>query len=203
MSEPIVFVIDDEAASREVLVELVRTMQLPVRAFASAEDFVNAYQGERPACIVSDQRMPGMTGIDLVEWLRERELTIPVVMVTAFPDTQSTVRAVRGGALNLLEKPCSKESLWREIVEAIRIDQENSIQDAEREEAKNKVASLAEAEQLVAELLLDGHPNKVVASRLDVSLRTVEARRASIFKKFGVCSIAGMVQTWLTAHSRR
>lgn len=144
-----------------------------------------------------------MTGIDLVEWLRERDLTIPVVMVTVFPDTQSTVRAVRGGAMNLLEKPCSKESLWREIVEAIRVDQENSVQDAEREEAKNKVASLAEAEQLVAELLLDGHPNKVVASRLDVSLRTVEARRASIFKKFGVSSIAGMVQTWLNAQPRR
>lgn len=174
-------------------------MQLPVRSYSSADDFVQAYKGERPACIVSDQRMPGMTGIDLVEWLRARELTIPVVMVTAFPDTQSTVRAVRDGAMSFLEKPCTKDSLWHEIVEAIRLDQNNSVLEAERESAKSKVASLAEAEQLVAELLLDGHPNKVVASRLDVSLRTVEARRASIFRKFGVSSIAGMVQTWITA----
>ncbi|HBE67354.1 MAG TPA: DNA-binding response regulator [Planctomycetaceae bacterium] len=202
MTEPVVFVIDDEVASREVIAELVRSMHLPVREYPSAEAFREAYKGERPACIVSDQRMPGMSGIDLVEWLRERELTIPVVMVTAFPDTQSTVRAVRGGAMSLLEKPFSKEMLWKEILEAIQLDQENAVQDAEREEAREKVSSLAEAEQLVAQLLLDGHPNKVVASRLDVSLRTVESRRASIFKKLGVSSIAGMVQTWLLAKSR-
>lgn len=203
MTEPVVFVIDDDEASREVIGELVRSMHFPVREYESAEAFREAYKGERPACIVSDQRMPGMSGIDLVEWLRERDLTIPVVMVTAFPDTQSTVRAVRGGAMSLLEKPCSKEMLWKEILEAIQLDQENAVADAEREEAREKVGSLAEAEQLVAQLLLDGHPNKVVASRLDVSLRTVESRRASIFKKFGVSSIAGMVQTWLLANSRK
>lgn len=203
MSEPIVFVIDDDTDSRTVLVELVRAMQLPVRSFESAESFLAAYQGERPACIVSDQRMPGMTGIDLVEWLQERDMTIPVVMVTAFPDTQSTVRAVRGGAINLIEKPCSQEKLWSGILEAIRLDQKNSVKDAELELAKQKVARLVEVEQEVAELLLEGHPNKVVASRLDVSLRTVEARRASIFKKLDVNSIAGMVQIWLTANPNK
>ncbi len=201
MSEPIVFIIDDDEQTRVVLTELVESMQLPAKAFASAEEFLAAYTGQRPACIVSDQQMPGMTGIDLIDWLRERNLTIPVVMVTAFPDTQSTVRAVRSGAINYIEKPFRTEELWNGILEGIRLDQSHCIRDAERIEAKRKVESLAESEAQVAELLLDGHPNKVVASRLDVSLRTVEARRASIFKKFDVSSIAGMVQTWLSAQT--
>ncbi|QDV25352.1 response regulator transcription factor [Aureliella helgolandensis] len=201
MSEPAVFVIDDDENSRNVVVELVRAMQLPVSSFASAEDFLASYAGQRPACIVTDQRMPGMSGIDLIECLRKQDLTIPVVVVTAFADTQSTVRAVRGGAISLIEKPCNRESLWGGILEAIRLDQRNSIKDAEREDAKRKMESLTPAEAEVAEMLVEGLANKVVASRIDASLRTVEARRAATFKKLGVASIAGMVQVWLTANS--
>lgn len=199
-ADPIVFVVDDEASSRNVIAEMVKSMSLPVESYDSAEAFLATYRNQRPACIVTDQRMPGMSGIDLIEKLQEQDLTIPVIVVTAFPDTQSTVRAVRGGAISLIEKPCRREKLWTMIVEAIRLDKRNSVKDAEREHAKQCVESLNEGEREVAHMLIEGLANKVIAARLDVSLRTVESRRAAIFKKFGVTSIASMVLLWLTAH---
>ncbi|QDT05271.1 Transcriptional regulatory protein FixJ [Rubripirellula lacrimiformis] len=198
MSDPIVFVIDDDADSRRVVVELIATMSLPVQDYDSAEAFLSDYKGQRPACIVTDQRMPGMSGIDLIERLQQEDLTIPVVVVTAFPDTQSTVRAVRGGAISLIEKPCSHDKLWAGILEAIRLDNRNSVKDAEREHAKKKIDSLNDHEREVVRLLIEGLANKVIASRLEVSLRTVESRRAKILSKFEVTSIAGMVKIWLT-----
>ncbi|TWU51611.1 response regulator transcription factor [Rubripirellula reticaptiva] len=201
MQGPIVFVIDDDDNSRKMIVETIKTMSLPVQDYSSAEAFLADYRGERPACIVTDQRMPGMSGIELIETLQTASLTIPVVVVTAFPDTQMTVRAIRGGAISLIEKPCSNEKLWAGILEAIRLDARNSVLDAERSDAKTKIESLDGHEIEVARLLLDGLANKVIASKLDVSLRTIEARRARILKKFDVNSIAGMVKVWLAGQS--
>ncbi|MGB7346656.1 MAG: response regulator [Pirellulaceae bacterium] len=197
MYDPTVYVIDDDESSRTMIVETIKIMSLPVKDYASAEAFLADYGGERPACIVTDQRMPGMSGIELIETLQAASLTIPVVVVTAFPDTQMTVRAIRGGAISLIEKPCSNEKLWSGILEAIRLDARNSVLDAERSDAKAKIETLDGQEVEVAKLLLEGLANKVIASRMDVSLRTVEARRAKIFKKFEVSSIAEMVKVWL------
>ncbi len=87
-------------------------MQVEVQAFELAEDFLAVYQGQRPACLVTDLRMRGMSGVELLEALRQRDYTLSVLVMTAYPDTRSTVRAMRGGAINLIEKPCNPQELW-------------------------------------------------------------------------------------------
>ena len=194
-----IFIINDDEDALESTAALVDSMGAEIYCFDSAERFVEAYSGQRPACIVTDQRMPGMSGIELLELLRSRGITVSVVMMTAFPDTRSTVRAVRGGALTLIEKPCNSQELWNEIQEGLKQDAVNYTDEVKVSNAKTRVASLTKRERDAMMLLVKGNANKVIASRLDVSLRTIESRRASILRKLDGGSVAEVVQTWLLA----
>ncbi|MFG0262064.1 MAG: response regulator transcription factor [Novipirellula sp. JB048] len=196
-----IHVIDDDKECRHVMVEVANSMSLPVESYESAEEFISRYNGQRPACVVTDKKMPGMNGVELIELLREMSITIPVVMVTGFADVPSTVRAIRGGAITLIEKPAGRAELRRGIEEAVQLEAENLRRDLQLQEAKRRVATLDEKELDVAKLLVDGLANKVVAKRLDCGLRTIEKRRSSILKKLNIQSVAELVQIWVLAHS--
>ncbi|WP_339944289.1 MULTISPECIES: response regulator transcription factor [Novipirellula] len=200
MHLPTIHVVDDDKESRQVVVELVRSMNLAVESYESAEDFISRYNGKRPACMVTDKKMPGMNGVELIERLRDMQITIPIVMVTGFADVPSTVRAIRGGAITLIEKPCGQAELRKGIEEAVQLEQENLEKDQQVNEAKRLVATLDEKEMDVAKLLVEGLANKVIASRLDSGLRTIEKRRSTILKKLDVQSVAELVQIWVLAN---
>ncbi|TWU24051.1 Transcriptional regulatory protein FixJ [Novipirellula galeiformis] len=200
MQLPTIHVVDDDKECRQVVVELANSMNLPVASYESAEEFISKYNGQRPACVVTDKKMPGMNGVELIELLREMSITIPIVMVTGFADVPSTVRAIRGGAITLIEKPCGRAELRKGIEEAVRLEQENLRKDTQLDDAKRLVATLDEKELDVAKLLVEGLANKVIASRLDCGLRTIEKRRSSILKKLNVQSVAELVQIWVLAH---
>src|SRR5262245_9348383 len=110
-----VYVIDDDPASREAVAVLVRTLGLEVLEFDSAESFFRKYEGHRPACIVADLRMLGMTGLELLVELRHRGITMPVIILTAHADTPTTVQAMKSGAFTTLDKPCRDSVLWDTI----------------------------------------------------------------------------------------
>lgn len=194
-----VFIVDDDEGSRRSVAALLEPMHVQVQVFELAQDFLAAYQGQRPACLVTDLRMRGMSGVELLEELRQRNYTLSVLVMTAYPDTRSTVRAMRGGAINLIEKPCNPQELWDAIQQGLREDAERYRQEQVQYDALARLETLNSGEMDVLKLLTTGKANKVIASQLDVSLRTVEARRAAIFEKLGVESVAELMKVWLSS----
>lgn len=196
-----VYIVDDDAGSRRSVAALLEPMHAEVQSFELAADFLAAYHGQRPACLVTDLRMRGMSGVELLEELRQRNYSLSVLVMTAYPDTRSTVRAMRGGAINLIEKPCNPQELWDAIQQGLREDAVRYEQEQMQLDARTRLASLNSGELDVLKLLTSGKANKVIASHLDVSLRTVEARRAAIFEKLGVESVAELMKVWLSSQS--
>ena len=189
-----VYIIDDDADAREAVGVLVRTLGLVVKEYDSAENFLQNYAGHRPACIVADMRMLGMSGLELLKELRRRGLSVPVIILTAHADTPTTVQAMKSGAFTTLDKPCRNSELWDTIRVALHDDIRRGEEDRRRQQVQERLDSLTPAEREVLKHLVAGDPNKMIAHRLDVGLRTVEARRKSLSQKMEVDSIAELVK---------
>ena len=202
-NEPIIYVVDDDADSRESAVALVGQMALQVRAFESAEQFLAEYKGYRPACLLTDHRMLGMTGIELLKRLRSSGVTLSVIVMTAYAETELTVRAIKSGAVTLLEKPFSDTALWNAIHEALAEDREQFVRESRIERIQERLQSLTPAETDVLNRVVAGETNKSIAFQLDVSVRTVESRRSRIFEKMGVTSVAELVQLVMIGRPRK
>lgn len=196
---PIIYVVDDNPGCRDSTTALVSQMAFQVKAFSSAEEFLADYRGHRPCCLLTDHRMEGMSGVKLVESLRASGITLAAVIMTAFADTQLTVRAIRGGAVTLLDKPFDYKSLREVIEQALSEDQIQYEQETKLREIQLQFDSLTTGELDVVKRIVQGMANKVVASELDVSIRTVESRRSKIFYKMHVTSVAGLVQLAMLA----
>ncbi len=205
MSDPIInqapmaYVVDDDQQSRRAVVALAQAMGVAADSFASAEEFLNAYDGRRPACLVTDVRMLGMSGLELQEQLIEMGITMSVVVLTAFATTPTTVRAMRNGALTLMEKPCDDDELWDAIRAGLIADQQNWDAECSRAGNRQHLELLTPKERQVLEYIIAGDPNKVVARKLDVSVRTVENHRQKIFHKMEADSLAELVRMAIAA----
>lgn len=197
-----VFIVDDDADIREAIATLVTQLGLTAIGFESAEAFLAGYQGERPACVVTDVRMLGMTGLELQQELNLRGLCLPVIVLTAHADTPTTVRAMKQGAFTLLDKPCRDSELWDAIRSALEEDVGRMEDDQRQRELEVRLRLLTTGEREVLDLLLAGEANKVIAQKLDLGLRTVEARRQSLLKKFDVDSLAELIPLVLLARQR-
>lgn len=197
--KPMVYVVDDDEQSRKAVLALVRAMGVTAESFASAELFLEAYDGRRPACLVTDVRMLGMSGLELQERLNEMGITMSVVVLTAFASTPTTVRAMRNGALTLMEKPCDDDELWDAIRAGLAADQLNWELERSHGEIRLRLDLLTPKERQVLEYIVSGDANKVVARKLDVSVRTVENHRQKIFHKMEADSLAELVRMALAA----
>ncbi|MCG8448362.1 MAG: response regulator [Pirellulales bacterium] len=194
-----IYVVDDDQQSRKAVLALVQAMGVPALSFASAEEFLEAYDGHRPACLVTDVRMLGMSGLELQERLNELGISISVVVLTAFASTSTTVRAMRNGALTLLEKPCDDDELWEAIRVGLAADKKNAQLERRRSDVRERLELLTLKEREVLEYSVSGDANKVVAHKLGVSVRTVENHRHRIFQKMQADSLAELVRMALTA----
>jgi two-component system, LuxR family, response regulator FixJ len=200
-AEPTVFIVDDDPAVRQALTALVRSMHLKADAYQSAQDFLTAFDGTRPGCVLLDVRMPGVSGLALLEQFNREEIPLPAIVMSAYGDVPMVVRAMKAGALNFLEKPCRDQQLWEAIQEALEWDsahrQEASIRRQEaslRGKARHRLQRLTSGERDVLALLIDGKPNKAIAAELNVSVRAVEARRSKLMKKMMAESLAELIQ---------
>ncbi|TWT30490.1 Response regulator protein TmoT [Posidoniimonas corsicana] len=189
-----VFVVDDDEAIREAVASLVGEMGVRCEVFGSAEEFLEKYDGARPACLVTDVRMLRMSGLELQEELQSRGHNIATVVLTAYAETPVTVRAIKNGAVTLLEKPCRNLELWDAIRNALAQDHQLYERDRQRAEVAERLDSLTPSEKRVMDLVVAGKPNKAIANELDMSVRTVEVRRQSIFAKVGAGSVAELVR---------
>jgi FixJ family two-component response regulator len=199
IGQPKVYVVDDDQQACKAVLTLVQTMGMPAESFSSAEAFLAAYDGHRPACLVTDVRMLGMSGLELQEQLIELGISISVVVLTAFASTPTTVRAMRNGALTLMEKPCDDDLLWEAIRTGIAADAQNCQHEKRQEAVQQRLDSLTSKEREVLEYIVAGDANKVIAGKLDVSVRTVENHRQKIFHKMKADSLAELVRLAMTA----
>lgn len=178
-----VYIVDDDAAVRDSLRELVRGMGLACECFASASEFLEARTRQQGGCLVVDLRMPGMTGIELQRKLRDAGDGLPLIFVTGFADVPTSVLAMKTGAVDFLEKPYQPSELRACIRRAMSEDRQRRRQSQRRADLATRFANLDEEERAVLELLCQGEPMKSIANRLSISLRTAHSRRASILTK--------------------
>jgi FixJ family two-component response regulator len=191
---PTVFVVDDDAPVRDGLKLLLRSIGHRVEAYASGQEFLNAYNDDRPGCLVLDVRMPGMSGLDLQERLNERQAILPIIFITGHGDVPMAVEALHAGALDFLQKPFRDQELLDRIARALEKDAANRRELLELKEIAARFRSLTARERSVMELVVRGKPNKVIAGDLDISQRTVEIHRARVMEKTEASSLAHLVR---------
>lgn len=191
-----VHIIDDDSAVRESLVALVQMRGMQTKGYASAEAFLAALQPSDTGCIVCDVRMSGLglTGLQLLEKLAELKSTLPVIIITAFADVPTAVRAMQAGAVTFLEKPANEADLIAAIQQALNLEQAQAALRRQKSDVETKLTTLTADEIAVMRKMLEGLPNKRIASDLDIGLRTVELRRSNIMKKMGAGSLAELVR---------
>lgn len=191
--EFLVNIVDDDADSRESLAVLVRSLAISTRLFASATEFLATFD-DAPGCLITDLRMPEMSGLELLEVLRGRSCEIPVIFVSGFPETSVVVDVMQCGALTFLEKPYRQDELCSAVRAAAKLDASSRHAREERQEIESRLTSLNADEQSVLELLIDGCSNKTMATHLGIGVRTVESRRRAVLKTMHVNSVARLVQ---------
>jgi two-component system response regulator FixJ len=198
-AEAIVHVIDDDDAARESLEFLLRTAHIPVRTYDSARAFLAAESSIREGCIITDVRMPEMSGIDLLRRLNELKIAVPVILITGHGDIPLAVEAMKLGAFDFFEKPFSDDSLLAAVRSSLSSNRDGGKRSAERTEIEEKLALLSNRERQVLEGLVNGHPNKTIAYDLGISPRTVEIYRANLMTKMKATSLSDLVRMALVA----
>jgi two-component system, LuxR family, response regulator FixJ len=197
--EPLICVIDDDEAVRQSLEFLLRTASIQVRTFDSATAFLKSLGDEKVSCIITDVRMPEMSGIDLLRKLNEMKADIPVIVITGHGDIALAVDAMKMGALDFLEKPFDDELLLSAVRSAINREKEAAEHNAEINEIRDKLAALSNRERQVLEGLVGGKANKVIAFNLGISPRTVEIYRANLMTKMAANSLSDLVRMAMIA----
>ena len=192
--EPAVFVVDDDPAVRTSMAFLVKTVGLQVETFASAADFLDELDPDRPGCIVLDIRMPGMSGLDLQDELGLREIDLPIIIVTGYGDVSMAVRAMKTGAVEFLEKPVAEQVLLDQIQRAVAHSLERHRLRLARRKIAERRNTLTPREDEVMRLVVAGLSNREIANRLAVSPKTVESHRAKIMHKMEAESLAHLVR---------
>jgi two-component system, LuxR family, response regulator FixJ len=192
-------VIDDDEAVRDSLAFLLRAAKFDVQAHESAVAFLSALPDLRPGCIITDVRMPEMSGLDLLRRLKELDVTAPVIVITGHGDVPLAVEAMKIGAVDFLEKPFDDDALLISVRAALARGEHEQHRYAERIQLKERLATLSAREREVLEGLIAGFPNKTIAYDLGISPRTVEIYRANVMTKMKAASLSELVRMGLVA----
>jgi FixJ family two-component response regulator len=196
-----VFLVDDDDAVRDSVSLLMKSAGLRTREFASADEFLDAYGRDQRGCLLLDVRMPGMSGLELQQELNRRNHTLPVVFISAHGDIPMAVEALRRGAVDFIQKPFDDQELLDTVRQALASSERRYAEESEREEIRRRVDSLTTREREVMSQVVQGKANKVIASDLGVSQRTVEIHRARVMEKMQASSLAQLVRMVLVAEA--
>jgi two-component system CheB/CheR fusion protein len=196
---PVIFVVDDDCHVRDGLRSLLEAEGRVVETFATCEAFIEAYRPDRGGCLLIDANLPGMSGVELLQWLRQRKSGIPSIMITGASDISMAVNAMKAGASDVIEKPVDRAELLANIERALDQSRDATKLAAWRNSATDHVASLTTRQRQIMDLVLAGHPSKNIAADLGLSQRTVENHRAAIMKKTGTRSLPALARLALAA----
>jgi FixJ family two-component response regulator len=191
---PMIFVVDDDAAVRDALKLLLRSVGQAVETFGSGQEFLDAYSEDRPGCLVLDIRMPGMSGLELQQKLNERHSILPIIFITGHGDVPMAVEAMQAGAVDFIQKPFRDQDLIDRINQALEKDANNRAALGERNDIRKRLETLTPREREVLDLVVHGRANKVIAGDLKLSQRTVEIHRARVMEKMQASSLAHLVR---------
>jgi two-component system response regulator FixJ len=193
-NEPVVHVIDDDDSARQSLEFLIDCAGLKTRSYASAVEFLKAVPDMERGCIVTDVRMPEMTGIELLGRLKALGVRDPVIVITGHADVPMAIQAMKEGVADFIEKPFSDDAILGAIKAAVARQNDRAQADEERALVNERLASLSPREREVLDGLVEGHANKVIAFDLDISARTVEVYRANVMAKMHARSLSELVR---------
>lgn len=194
-----VFVVDDDETFLNSVVWLLKTVPFQVEAFTSVAQLLEAVTPEAHGCIVADLRMPGSSGLDLQRALAKRRIRLPFIIMTAYGDVESAVRALKAGAFDFVQKPFNDQLFIDLVNNAIKLCAEQKDEDQAASQARARLRTLTPRETEVLDLVVNGMTNKTIAARLGISDKTVETHRARITEKTGAKSLAELVRTTLIA----
>ena len=199
-SEATVFVVDDNVSVCQSLRELLESAGLAVETYQSSEEFLAVYDPARAGCLVLDVRLRhGKNGLDLQDELRRRKAMLPIIVLTGHGNVPTSVRALKAGAIDFLQKPAPPKVLLERIRAALEIDGQARATATQREDVIGQLAHLTPREREVMELLLDGKASKEIADALRLSVRTVEGHRRMVFMKMNVSSATQLVRIVMNA----
>lgn len=197
--EPVIFVVEDDEAFRDSLKALLESSGLTVETYASGGEFLQADNSDRSGCLLLDIRMPGISGLELLEKLAGANSNLPTIIMTSHGDVPKAVKAMKAGAVDFLEKPFRDEVVLGCIKHALEKGMESQAKVALAARSAAAIARLTAREHQVLEQLVAGHSNKKIAQELGVSPRTVEAHRAWIMEKTQARNLAHLVRMALAA----
>ena len=187
---PLIHVVDDDESFRASLVDLLKAAGLEARAYASTGEFLLDRTPDRPGCLLLDMRLPGPSGLDLQAALLRQGNTIPIIFLTGHADVASGILAMKGGAVDFLEKPVARDALIEAIGRAVERDRAARAAREALQRQQERLAVLTTREREVFERIVVGRLNKQIADELTISLRTVKAYRARLMEKLGVATAA-------------
>ena len=196
---PTAYFVDDDEAIRTLWRWLMESNSIPVKIYESAPKFIMDYQRGDPGCLVLDINLPGMNGLELQEFLKREGVEIPIVFVTGFGDVPSAVSALKGGAVDFIQKPFDYRMVVDVIRKALARDAEAREVRARRGLVEARIATLTERERDVLRRVIEGKQNKVIAAEMEISIKTVEFHRSKLMEKMGAGSVAELVQLTLGA----
>jgi FixJ family two-component response regulator len=196
-----VFLVDDDAQMREAIHMLLQSVGLPIKTYGTAQEFLNQFDPEAVGCLVLDIRLPGMSGLELQQRLRELNADLPVILLSGHADVPMAVRGIKAGAIDFLEKPFNDQVLLDRIQQGV----EEHLQRRKRREAQREVTTRMETltprEREVMELLVSGMSNKSIAAQLHISRKTLDIHRGKVLQKMEAETVADLVR--LVLQSRR
>ena len=191
---PTVFVIDDDASVRQSIQDLVESVGLNSKAFASALEFLSYERGEGPSCLVLDVRLPGMSGLDLQRKLSSDVFKVPIIFITGHADIPMTVKAMKAGAVEFLTKPFREQDLLDAIQRSLKRDRMRQAQNHALVELRERYGTLTAREREVMSLVVSGMLNKQIAAELGASETTVKIHRGNVMRKMQANSLPDLVR---------
>jgi FixJ family two-component response regulator len=194
LAQSTVFVVDDDPEFRESVSLLLESVKLHAEVFVSAEDFVANYDPEFGGCLVSDVRMPGMSGLELQRWMIDNQIKLPMILVTGHAEVPMAVEAMRAGAVDFIQKPYSPQQLLERIQQALRQDKERRRAERADKATQQLLESLTPREREIMDLLLDGGTAQRIGNQLKLSTKTVDFHRRNLLDKMHVDSIVELAK---------
>jgi two-component system response regulator FixJ len=200
-TESIVYLLHHDNVARQRAISVVESIPLAWKALQTVEEFLDAYDDSRDSCLITDVTIDGYAGVDLLLALEDQAISIPTIFVTAHAELAMAIEVMRLGAVTLLELPVDVDQLRAAIEEALTRDAVARRASLRRHAVQARINSLTKKEHEVMELVVQGTPNKTIAMRLGVSIRTIESRRQAVFQKMQVESLAELVRSVVEAES--
>jgi RNA polymerase sigma factor (sigma-70 family) len=194
MDDAVVYVVDDDASIRRALSRLIHSVGLEAMTFPSAQAFLAFTPPDRPSCLVLDVRLPGPSGLDLQVALTQANRSVPIVFITGHGTVPTSVRAMKGGAIDFLQKPFNDQELLDCVQRALRRSGEERAERAERAELARRAGSLTPREREVLALVVAGMLNKQIADKLGIAEKTIKVHRGRVMEKMQADSIADLVR---------